>query len=330
LLNQGAAGYYVSAYHGELLTNLLRAGSSKLSAAERMDVAHSISAAVHSGDVSLGEALSLEPALLHDPERRVVTMVAGYMDVRQRVPPELRSNYQRYIQKNLEPQIHEVSWESPRHETDDQRLQRLALLSLAANAGGETRLIEDAKRLTVAWLKDRSAVPADEADAVLEVAGQHADQNLFDKMMAEAKKSQQPSDRELLISAVGSTRDAALARSALDAVANREFEPEDSLRLLFRICDHIETEGIGYDYLKDHYAAVTAALPSSIFEYLPNLARGFETSERQADVESFFKNKDEKLTGGPRIIAQAVESIHLNQAFKEAQLPSLIEFLKSQ
>ncbi len=60
------------------------------------------------------------------------------------------------------------------------------------------------------------------------------------------------------------------------------------------------------------------------------LARGFDTLERQTDVESFFKDKDVRLTGGPRIIAQTVESIHLNEAYKQAQLPSLIEFLKQQ
>jgi alanyl aminopeptidase len=331
LLNQGEAGYYVSAYRGQLLTNLLGATATKLSPAERLGVAHSISAAVRSGDVPLGEALSLEPTLLMDPERRVVTMAAGFMNVRDRVPPELRPNYERFIRKSLEPLINNVSWQSPPGETDDQRLQRLALLSLAANAGEDPRLKEEAKRLALTWLQDRKSVPADEADAVLQVAGKHADGELVEKLLKEARKAQEASDRELLIAALGSTRDTNQVRRVLDALTNREFRPADSTRLLFTICGHIETESVGYDYLKEHYVAVTAALPNdSVFAYLPNLARGFDTPERQADVEAFFKDKDVKLTGGPRIIAQVIESIHLNQAFKEAQVPSLVEFLKAQ
>jgi alanyl aminopeptidase len=331
LLNQGAAGYYVAAYRGELLTNLLHGGTAKFSAAERMDTAHSISAAVRSADVPLGEALSLAPTLLLDPERRVVTMAAGFMNVRDRVPEELRSNYQRFIRKTLEPLIHGASWESPNKETDDQRLQRLALLSLAADAGEDTRLIDDAKRLALAWVKDRKAVPADEANTVLGVAGRYADADLFDTLLAEAKKTQEPSDRQHLIWALGSCRDVGLARRALNALSNREFEPLDSLRLLFALSGHIETRALTYDYLKEHYSAVTAVLPAdAVFSYLPNLAQGFDTAERQADAEAFFKDKDVKLTGGPRIIAQVLESIHLNLAFKEAQMPSLIEFLKGQ
>src|SRR5205085_8802838 len=67
-LNRAAAGYYVSAYHGQLLTNLLRAGS-EVSPAERMDIAHSISAAVRSADLPIGEALSVMPSLLQDAAR---------------------------------------------------------------------------------------------------------------------------------------------------------------------------------------------------------------------------------------------------------------------
>jgi hypothetical protein len=103
------------------------------------------------------------------------------------------------------------------------------------------------------------------------------------------------------------------------------------LRLLQHLSGHIETRALTYDYLKEHYATITAAVPSdSAFTFLPNLARGFDSPGRRSDVEEFFKDKDAKLTGGPRIIAQVLESICLNQAFKEAQLSSLIGFLKTQ
>ena len=109
-------------------------------------------------------------------------------------------------------------------------------------------------------------------------------------------------------------------------------------RLPRRICNHHAPESVlpgraapWPKYLKEHYNEVIAALPGdSFFSYLPQTAAGFDTPERQRDVESFFKDKDVRLTGGPRIIAQTVESIHLNQAFKEAQLPSPIEFLNKQ
>jgi len=331
LLNDRAAGYYVTACRGELLTNLLKAGSQKLSAAERMSITHDMSAAVKSADIPLGEALSLQPRLLLDPERRVVEMAAGFMNQRERVPLELKPNYLRYIRKSLEPLIADISWQSSRQESDDQRLQRLALLSLAANAGEDSRLIADAKRLAIAWLEDRKAVPPDEASRVLGIAGRYADSALFAKLMAEFKKAKDPSDRERLVSALASCKDTVLAQKSLEALVAREFQSVDSMMLLFGLSSHIETRALTYDYLKQHYDAVVAALPGdSMFSYLPHLAVGFDTLDRQSDMESFFKDKDVRLTGGPRIIAQVSESIHLNHAFNKAQLPSLIEFLKTQ
>lgn len=329
LLNQGAAGYYISAYHGDLLTNLLNAGTNKLSAAERMDVAHDISAAVRSADLSIAEALSLEPGLLHDPERRVVTLAANFLDLREIVPAEFAPNYQRFVRTVVQPLIHNLSWQSAETETEDQRLQRLALLSLAAKAGEDQTLIDGAKHLVLAWLQDRKSVPPDEASAVLAVAGRYADSALFEKLLAEQKRSPDAADRQQLISAIGSCKDPALAKQALDAVVAREFQPADAMSLLFALSGHFETRALTYDYLKEHYGPVIAALPSdTVFEYLPNLAQGFDTAERRADVEAFFKDKDPKLTGGPRILAQVTESIQLNQAFKQAQVPSLVEFLK--
>ena len=329
LLNNGAAGYYVAAYHGELMSSLLQAGPQKLSAAERMSITHSVSASVRSADIPLGDALSLQPKLLNDPERRVVEMAAAFMNQREMVPEELKSNFQRFIRKSLDPLVRDISWQSPRQESDDERLQRLALLSLAANAGEDSRLIADAKRLAVAWLEDRKAVPPDEANSVLGIAGRYADSALFDRLLTEVKKAKEPSDRRSLVVALGSCKNSALAQQGLDALMARKFQPLDSIILLFVLSSHVETRSLTYDYLKQHYDALVATLPNDSLN-LPQTASGFDTPDRQSDVESFFKDKDVKVTGGPRIIAQVCESIHLKHAFKEAQLPSLIEFLKTQ
>ena len=94
---------------------------------------------------------------------------------------------------------------------------------------------------------------------------------------------------------------------------------------------HVETRSLTYDYLKQHYDQVVAALPSELFFwYLPELASGFDKPEWREDMNAFFKDKPVALTGGPRILAQGSESIDLNHAFREAQQRSLAEFLKTQ
>jgi alanyl aminopeptidase len=331
LLDRGAAGYFISGYPRDWLNRLVDSETPHLSSAERMSVAHSISAVVASDDLPIAQGLQLEAKLLLDTERRVVQMAAGFLDMREKVPPDLAPNYHRFVQHSLKPLLVNTSWLPAKPETDDERLQRLALVTLAANAGEDPQLIKEAEHLASTWVNDRHAVPPDEAESLLGVAGRYADSALFAQLMSAAKKKQDPSDRQWLISALGSCKDTALAQQALKTITTRTFEPVDCLALLMALSSHIETRAFTYDYLKQHYDAMVAALPGdSLFWYLPNAAEGFDTVERQEDVESFFRDKDPKITGGPRIVSQVLERIHLNQAFKKAQVPGLIEFLKRQ
>jgi alanyl aminopeptidase len=311
---------------------LLEQGDRNLSPAERICVAQSLTAAVRSADLPLGEALALQPTLLGDPERRVVTLATDFIgSLRELVPDPLKPNYRAYIRNTIGPLVENASWESPFDETGDERLQRLACLDLLACDGESNWLIAEAKRLALAWLDNRTALSPDAVDHVLDVAARFADVALFDRLLAEAKRADNPSDRHRLVNALGASADPALARRALQVLLAREFQPLDSLSLIRALSSHVETRALTYDFVKQNYEAVAAALPHEVvFWYIPMMAQGFNELERCDDVKTFFQDKDAKLTGGPRILAQVAESIALNHAFKTAQQPSLVEFLRTQ
>ena len=331
LANEHASGYYLTAYQGDLLRRLLEIGAPKISSAERINVAQSLTAAVRSGDLPLDDALALQPILLRDPERRVVTLSTEFIGgLRELVPDSLKPEYGAYLRNTIGPLVTNASWESLAGESEDQRLQRLALLNLLARDGQSDRLVSNAKRLALAWIDDRAALSPDAVDTVLGVAAHFADAPLFDRLLNEAKKAIDPSDRQQLLTALGACTDPPLARRALQALIARDFLPLDSVSLLRSLASHAETRGVAYDFVKQNYDAITAALPREIFWNLPMMAQGFDDLDHRNDVQAFFKNKDPKLTGGPRILAQVSESITLNHAFKTAQQPPLAHFLKAQ
>lgn len=247
------------------------------------------------------------------------------------VPTELEPNLKRFVQKSALSVAAGLSWRECRQENEDERLRRLALLGLLATAGEHTGLIAEAKQLAQAWLEDRKALGPDEAQLALQVALRYADASTFEKARTELKNSQDPSDRKLLIAALGLCRQEAWVERLLQGLAAGEFQPIDSLILMYVLSTDRYTRALLYDFLKEHYEAIVAVLPSdSLFFSLAQLGQQFDTLERAKDVEEFFAGKDPKITGGPRIIAQTVESIRLNYAYRQAQLPSLITFLKGQ
>ena len=325
--NQDCSGYYFVSYRGNLLNQLLEQGFAQCSPAERIGIAGSLGAAVRSADLPLGEALRLQPKLLRDPERRVVTEAASFIGrVREWVPEDLKTNYQRFVRSAIEPIVKGASWESPANEGDDARLQRLALLEVLALAGQDPRLIAQAKDLASAWLANRKAVTPDLVGFVVGIAARNADEALYDRMLAEARKEQDPTDRQVLLVALGSCANPVLAERGLKAVMAKEFQSMDALVLGFCNAGQFETRLFLYDYLKQHYDAIMDALPGEGWG-LARLGNGFSDPKMKADLNDFLKDKDARLTGGPRAIAQALESIDLNYAFKMAQQTSLTEFL---
>jgi hypothetical protein len=78
-----------------------------------------------------------------------------------------------------------------------------------AREGDEPALRAEAKRLALAWLEDRKAVPADLAGEVLAVAGHFGDADLFERFLAAARAAKVRRDRIRLFNAMGEFRDPA-------------------------------------------------------------------------------------------------------------------------
>jgi hypothetical protein len=85
--------------------------------------------------------------------------------------------------------------------------------------------------------------------------------------------------------------------------------------------------------LQQHYDALRTKLPSSTFgdeaAYLPYVGRGYCDEEHRAEIETFFKDRAAQTTGGPRILEQVLERVHLCSARREAQQAGVVEFLKN-
>jgi hypothetical protein len=68
--------------------------------------------------------------------------------------------------------------------------------------------------------------------------------------------------------------------------------------------------------------------PEFMAGYFPFLAIGFCSESERKDVEDFFRERSQKLQGGPHNLAQVSESIGLCAALKGAQGEGLRAFLE--
>jgi alanyl aminopeptidase len=334
LANDGEIGYYRVRYQGELLDRLLQENSTHLTLAERTGVLGDIQQLATLGQIQASDALALVPRFRQDPQREIVeslTEIAGLPY--QVIPASLRPNYARFIRQMFGDRARELGWRPKAGESEDTRLLRRSLVTTVASDGEDPILIDEATRLAGRWLEDRRAIDPDLVGSVLQVAAKFGNRDLFEKFHTAAKQTQDLEDKQRLVNALGNFRDVALARAAMNIVLSDDFDTRLSANLLFGPAWDPETRDLPFRFVREHYDALRAKLPSTASSdeaaFLPYVASGYCDEDHRAEVEAFFKDRTAKTTGGPRILAQVIEQIHLCSARREAQQAGVVACLKN-
>jgi alanyl aminopeptidase len=332
LANDGELGYYRAAYPADLLRKLLGPdGRKRLDLPEIVGALGDMRALVRAGRIPLADALTLTPSLAEDRRREVaeevVQLIAGLHDYL--VPTAARPNYQRYIAKLYGEKARALGWTPKPGEDEDTRLLRPELVGLVADEGEDATLRAEARTLALKWLSDRKAVSPDVARTVLHVAARSGDRALFDKLHAEARRATDRHDRQMLLNAMGSFKDPAIAKAALAIIGTDEFDPREANNILWNVAEDAATRPLGWEYLKSNFDQLTKRLSPEMMAFSPQYAVSFCDAPHQRDMEQFFRDRSPKLPGGPRLLAQASEEAELCRAYVGAQQASVTAFLKN-
>ncbi len=329
LLNDGEAGYYRALFRGNA------AGAGKdLSPVERVGLVGDAAALLRGGQLPASHALRTAARFANDPARQVVSTTIhivsgiGY----NMVPTEVKPNYERFVNKVYGPRAHELGWTPKPGETDDAHLLRAELVEFVANDGADAALGAEAVRLASKWLEDRSGVAPGMLNAVLATAAAHGDRALYDRMTAVLTKTTDPADRRALLGGMAAFRDPAIIKADFELVLKGGIDFREAAGLLFGALQYPETRAIPFEVVRDNYDQLVSKLPNGLLGefvgYLPMVGRAFCDETHRGEVAAFFKDRSAKATGGPRILAQTLESIDQCIAIRKAQEPSVAEFLK--
>ncbi len=206
------------------------------------------------------------------------------------------------------------------------------LIGFVANAGEDSALIAEADRLARQWLDDHSAVTPDMAPFVLSTAARHGDRTLYDRFLAELNKTSDEGLRGDLLAAIGSFRDPAIVKANFNLLVSGKLDPRESFGLLLGPMRDPKTRALPFEFVQRDYDRVIASLPQSAGidagAYLPMTATAFCDERHRAEAEDFFKDRAAKATGGPRMLAQALERISLCITTRQAQEPGVAAFLR--
>jgi alanyl aminopeptidase len=209
---------------------------------------------------------------------------------------------------------------------------RQAVLNVATKGGRDAELEKEAKALVGRWLDDPAVLDPDLVLTALTAATASGDPPLVTRLRQELDRTTDRERRGRLLEGLAGVRDPGMARELLALTLDDRIDPRESLVLLWRFGARRETRRTAFDFLKANYDALVARLPKgelSPVSSLPWVAWGLCADETHAEIEGFFAPRAAAVMGGPRVLAQVLESVDQCVARKRAQQPALAAYLQS-
>jgi len=170
--------------------------------------------------------------------------------------------------------------------------------------------------------------------ATLGTAAYYGDKSLFDRFMAQLKKTNDRQERGRILNAMQQFRDPASIEAGMKAVLAGDVPfIEGGALLLFAGHNSEATRKMPFEFMQAHFDEIAAKRPtgggSDAGAYFPRVGQSFCDAQSKEQLQSFFQPRVEKFTGAPRALSQTLESIDVCIAEKQAQEPSVEAFLKN-
>ena len=329
--NASGVGYYVTAYRGGLLEKLLAKGSDWLSATERLTLLHDLKALANSGDATESAALDAARVFAQSSEWPLGVEAREIVGAaRDMVPTALRPNYAAFVRRTFGADAAKLGWKAKADDGAETRLLRSSVVPFVAREGDDNALQGEARRLALGWLDNRKGIDPDMLRVVLSTAAYSGGADLFDRLLAELKKTEDRHDRGAIVGALGSFRDPALVERALGLLLVPELDVRETVHLIFSGLNEPRTQTLPFEFVKAHHDEILKRVPREgdldAAASLVFVGGPFCDEPSRVAFVDFFKDRVGNFLGGPRNYAQVLESIRLCEARRAAQSEDVTRF----
>jgi alanyl aminopeptidase len=206
-----------------------------------------------------------------------------------------------------------------------QRMQRFLVVMAKDQAMREPLARQAAARIGLDGEPDPSAAPAGELETILSIGVQDIGEPFFDLLLEQAQTDDDPAFRAAARGALARVEDPALVRKLQAAVLEGKFQGSEFLGIVFRQMAREATTELTYAWLRENYDAIAERLPDSYrARALPAFGSAFCSAERADEWQAFIEARAEQLPGYERSLAQAIETVRLCAALRDAKAAELV------
>ena len=325
VVNSGQTGYYRTLYAPPLLARL-KADYPRLATVDQMGLLADTWGLGLAGYQSAADALDMVDAAPADANPRLIGSVAtilaqihGFYDG----DPRHQALVTRYATAKLAPVLARIGW---RAKAGEPAMVTLLRANLVATLGAvhERGVVAEANRLTAA--RDPLATGGPLRTAIATIVAQNADAATWERLHEAAKAEKNPLVRSQLYRQLGSARDEALARRALDLALTPEPGATNSAGIISAVAG--QHPDLAFDFAIRHREEVEALVDiSSRSRFVPQLGARSTDPAMVGRIEDYATRY---LTPQSRRPAdQAIASIRDRIKVRETRVPDISRWLEA-
>ena len=324
--NPGGRGYYLPEYRGDLLERLARHRDA-LSVPETASLVYDLRALLRAGAVDAGVALDWLRATAMSRDRHVLLAA---IDLAQFVRDTLvgeaeQAKFAELVRDVFGQRMRALGLVSRPGESDDDALLRRSLVRFAAPF--DPASAGEARRLSLAWLDDRSAIEAGLVDAVLQVAALDADAAFFEALEREARRTSDRLDRSHLLMALLSFREPSLSQRGLNLLLDPGFDIREIGDAWWAAQYTAPPRRADHAFVEANLDGLAARVQRDTPGGWPSHAARLCSDADRDQVAAFWRDRIGRYAGGAHVLAQSLEAIMLCARLREAQQPGLRVYL---
>ncbi|HZP42412.1 MAG TPA: M1 family metallopeptidase [Candidatus Binatia bacterium] len=326
--NANAAGFY-RVRHDTADRVALTAYLEELTAVERLAFVGDQWALVRAGRAAIETFLDVANALAEESDYDVIDGVAAALArIDEQVAPpgsrvhaELRS----WMAETFGPALARLGWQAAPGEPDEVRLRRAALLRLVGGVAEAPAVMAEARRLLDVYLRERTALEPNLADAVVALAARGGDDVLYERYRGIVAEARTPQERRRFLLNLGSFRTPAAVRRTLDAVLTPEIPTQDVTFVLMRLLGNPPVGPQAWAFLKKNWRAIRHRVPPLMLSRLVEATPALREPRYAREVGRFFRTHP--VPEATRALKQALEVFRLNAELRRRTGPGLAGWL---
>jgi puromycin-sensitive aminopeptidase len=242
------------------------------------------------------------------------------------IDPPTRPAFEQWVRRRLGPLADKLGYVPGPQESDERRDVRSSVLYTLGYAGRDPNVLSEARRRVDIQLGNAGTIDPSLVETYLELAAINGDASLYDRYLAQMKRSTQGRQNQYR-QALTYFADPALQKRTMDYALSADIRTQDSPNVISGLLDRPWSSHEAWERVKDNWDAIQASL--GVFQGLRRVAsrvNSFCDQPTRDDIERFFQAH--RVRAIDRDVRQSLDTIDRCIQTKTQQEKNLTAFLR--